>query len=223
MKKTIILGIVFGFVLLMLPTVFADCETDFSTLEKYYEASKNEDYDSYIALIDTNYVYDYLADEQAYADYVKSAWEVYDTEKYELELLKCNELETGSIIFFNVKATLLSDGEKIKLNRDYAAVFENGKIQFVMDMDLFSLHQSQAYLLQYYNVTKPIIDEELDKAEAISNYIENNEIDYEKKNNSSWVFIIIIVIIAIAGLFYFKKEKVLHHFHKVKHNIKKRK
>ena len=165
--------------------VLANCTDDYATLGKFYEASKLENYSSYISLIDTNYVYNYLADEQAYKDYVTAAWDVYDVTAYSLKLLKCAGPENGSIIFFNAQSTIAYNGTHTSLDRDYVAVFENGKIQFVTDMNIFSLHQTQAYTLQYYNQTKDIVNDEIAKAKQMLDYAANNDIITSKKRSNA--------------------------------------
>lgn len=184
-------------------TAFGSCEADFSTLEQFYESSKNEDFNTYISLMDTEYIYDYLADKEYYENYVKAAWDVYETKSYLIDLLKCNEIPTGSIIFANVKSTLIAEGEEIDLDRDYAAVFENGKIQFVMDFETFMMHQNYAYMLQYYNYTSELVNEELNDAESLIQYLETYE-PIETKTNWFWYIIIII----LTSIIYFNRNKI---------------
>lgn len=197
--------------MMMAQSAFSNCDTDFSNLEKFYEASKNEDFNSYISLMDTDYIYDYLADKENYELYVKSAWEVYETKSYSVKLLKCNEIPTGSIVFSNVKSELVVEGEDVELDRDYAAIFENGRIQFVMDFETFMMHQNSAYMLQYYNYSKELVNKELEQAESLAAYLKNYE---PVKKGFSWIWYVLLIM--VIGLLYFSKDRLK----KVK-NIKK--
>lgn len=201
-------GIIFGlvFLIIILPVVYADCDSDWQALESFYEASKNEDYDAYISLMDTDYIYEYVADEEYYEQYVKAGWEVYDTLSYEIEQEKCNDIGYGSVIFFNLESELEAEGEDFDIDRIYVAVFEEGRLQFVMDLETFSLHQNQAYLLQYYNVTKNILKEEAREAEAKMEYVEVEEELYEGGGFSFWW---IVLILAVSYLVYHNRKKIM--------------
>lgn len=193
-------------ILLLNSFVYASCSDDIQTLEKYYEASKNEDYDKYISLMDTDYIYEYLAEEEYYRYYVEAAWEVYNTIDYELDIIKCNEVPEGSIIFLEVDSKIESEGETFDIARIYAAVLENGKIQFVMDYDTFAYHQNLAYTAMYFNDTRDIMEDTLDEAEKIIEYYETFEMPKEKKG-FSWLWVIFFVLLMGTGVFY--REKVV--------------
>lgn len=193
------------FFVLLSSAVIADCSDDYSSLKLFYEASANEDYSSYISLMDTDYIYSVLASEVDYKTYVESAWAVYDVIDYSLTQLRCVDLPSGSLIFFNVDSTISMNSEQTNLNRDYVAVFENGKLQFVTDLELFSLHQSQAYMLQYYNVTSDIVKGELALAESVDSF---DLIDYSNSsNNSFWWIIVLLIIVGILFLYISRRNK----------------
>jgi len=196
-------------ILLLNSFVYASCSDDILTLEKFYEASKNEDYDAYISLMDTDYIYEYLAEEEYYRYYVEAAWEVYNTIDYELDIIKCNEIPGGSIIFLEVDSKIESEGETFDIERIYAAVFENGKIQFVMDHDTFAYHQNLAYTAMYFNDTKDIMKDTFDEAEKIIDYYENFEMP--EKKGFSWFFILFLVGMAglIPALVYYRHNSII--------------
>ena len=214
MKKLLVLGIA----LLLMPIAFADCTADYATLERFYDASMHEHYDDYITLMDTAYIYDYVADEESYKNYVTSAWDVYDTKEYELSLQKCDELENGSILFFHAKSVLVAEKETFPLEREYVAVLEHGKIQFVMDLETFSFHQSQAYMLQYYNQTQALVNEELATVEEMSDYAQSFDHRASKSPSALWWASIMMILLLV--LVYYRRKDVASLMKKHEHKVR---
>ena len=207
-------------IVLLSSLVVANCSDDYITLNSFYKASSDEDYSRFISLMDTDYIYSVLASENDYKAYVESAWDVYDVLHYSLKELKCVDLPSGSIIFFNLDSTIKMGSEQTDLNRDYVAVFENGKIQFVTDLELFSLHQNQAYLLQYYNVTSDIVKQEMSRAESLAS---SDLSDYDSSSHHYFWWVFLLVIILLGVIYAFGKHKGSFHGLKKSLRFKRRK
>lgn len=198
--------LLFLFTIILLQVVFADCNKDFETLNQFYESSKNKDFSKYISLMDTDYIYTYLADEEEYKTYVKSAWDLYDIVSFNLKLRKCNILPKGSLIFFDSKSILKFENERVEIERIYVAVFEQNKIQFVMDYETFSFHQNLAYYSQYFNEVKDIINQDLEVIDQITEYMEINDFSPKKKSGFFFSIIVFIFLIILSSLLFIKKN-----------------
>lgn len=193
-------------VLILSGSAYANCAEDLETLEAYYEASMNEDYEAYIALMDTEYIYEYLADERYYRYYVEAAWDVYDTIEYSLDIIKCDELPTGSVIFVEVDSRIEAEGETFDIERVYVAVFEQGKIQFVMDYETFAFHQNHAYALQYFEETQDIIERSLAQSEHLLEHYETAPTTTEPSQRSGWLWL--VVVAALLGAVFVYRERL---------------
>lgn len=227
-KKINQILMLFTILFLSIFTVFGavNCDDLYKVVDKYYQISQKENYNDYIKLMDTDYIYNNLADEESYKNYVTSAFEVYDIEKYDIKYYKCNELYEGkeALVFLNLKTTLSSNEKNFDLKRDMVVSLRdlNGwKIQFVIDLETFSFHQNMAYNLMYLNQTKEILDKDLRNIEDYANYQENIEkIETEiEDSNSFFKWLLIIIITTLIFLFVRKFSYIF--IHKVKQKRKK--
>ncbi len=207
--------ILFTITILMLPFVFYEsfaCDDLYSLIDKYYSVSKQENYDEYIQLMDTEYIYKNIADSESYENYVKSAFEVYDTKDYDIKYHKCVKIldDSEALVFFNMKSSINSDGKTYNLQRDYVASLRdsNGfKIQFVMDLETFSFHQNMMYSLMYINQTKDILEKDIKHIEEYEKYNENIQL-IEEKQDSSYTFLwLILILILVLSLLVIKKYR----------------
>lgn len=206
-----------------------NCDDLYEVVDKYYKISQDENYNEYIKLMDTDYIYKNLADEESYKNYVKSAFEVYETKDYEIKYHKCNEIYDGkeALVFFNMESTISAEGKDFDLQRDYVASLRNvnnvWKIQFVMDLETFSFHQNMMYNLMYLNETKEILVQNVEDLEEYEAYLENIEkIESEIEENSSSSFLYWILIIVISIVLFLIARKFGHKIvHTVKNKTKK--
>ena len=208
------------------------CDELRPVLNKYYQASQEENIEAYMEVMDADYLRENLLDN--YEDYVRAAWEVYDTKEYTIENFNCKMEESDALMYFNLKTKLLSEGQEVETQRNYIALFQKidaWKIRYVMDEDVFSQFQSSLHSQLFLDATKEELIKSVENAEAIVNYaqIEKELLssDYEntvseglaarsstkkdEKNNSSFLTIIFaIFIIGALGFFlknkYFKKN-----------------
>lgn len=208
-----------------------DCGELRPIIDKYYKASQEENIDAYMSVMDQDYLRENLLDN--YEDYVKAAWEVYDTKKYELNPYNCRLEENDALMYFNMKSTLVSNGEEVEIQKNYVALFDKldtWKIKYVVDEDVFSQFQDALTSQLYLDATKDITYDELDKADDLiaydkmvqeiekGNYQDNisegvenrdNNLDYSEGKSSSKLFVTMIVVTGLlAGtIFYYKKKK----------------
>lgn len=205
-----------------------DCLELTPILEKYYEAGQAEDIDAYMKVIDQEYVREHLLDN--YEDYVKSAWEVYDTESFEMKVYNCKIEDSVALIYLNLKSFLSSEGEVVEIQRNYVGLLnksDDWKIRYILDEDVFSQFQSSLYSQLFLDATKDLIYNELDKAEQVLENVElteqilaknlSNQVTEgenpsqssleKKKGPRSYILFIIVLIVAGTLRFYFKKVK----------------
>lgn len=207
-------------------TVLADSCAELSpVVDAFYEASKNESLDAYMALIDTDYVRENLLDN--YEEYVQSAWDVYDTKSYSVEYYNCKIEGTSALVYLNLDTTLVSDGTEQQVRRNYVGLLEKigtWKIRYVLDEDVFTQFQTSLHSQLFLDATKDIIINEIDNAEALieqeqfeqslegqgyeDTVSEGSSNNSQSQNDSSTLwFIIGFVLLLLAGGFVVWKRK----------------
>jgi len=217
-------------VLLSFNIALADsCDELRPVLDKYYKASQEENIDAYMAVMDTDYLRENLLDN--YEDYVKSAWEVYDTKDYKLENYNCRIDGRDALMYFNLSTTLLSDGQEVSTQRNYVALFSNDdgwKIRYVMDEDVFSQFQDSLYTQLFLDATREELDRTVDDAEAVIEYAQIEEellaSDFENtigegvperkvgqksddEGDSKIVYYVLLIVVLVVVAFVFLKKK----------------
>lgn len=229
--KIIISLVVFSFVFSFNFALADTCDELRPVLDKYYQASQEENIDAYMAVMDKDYLRENLLDN--YEDYVKSAWEVYDTKEYKIENYNCKMEKDDALMYFNLSTTLLSEGQEISTQRNYVALFSNvdgWKIRYVMDEDVFSQFQNSLYSQLFLDATKEEITKTVDDAEVVAEYAKTEEAllasDFEntisdavpdrkiaqKQNNESGgsllkYILFIIALLAVIAIFLNNKFK----------------
>jgi len=229
--KILICFVVFSFVFSFSVVRADDCDDLRPILDKFYQASQEENMEVYMALMDHDYLRDNLLDN--YEDYVKSAWEVYDTKKYTIEDYNCKIEEVNAIMYFNLKATFVSQNQEAETQRNFIALFsklDSWKIRYVMDEDVFSQFQSSLHTQLFLDATKENLikseedigavmefakmEEELlasDFEDTVTNgivsrkLISGDENIYDKGN--SFLYFILFIVLAGGGGFIFYKIK----------------
>jgi len=187
-----------------------DCTELQPVLDQFYSASKDENIEDFMAIIDQNYVKKNLLGN--YEDYVKSAWKVYNVSDYKIIPYNCKIFWENAIFYFNLKSTIIWWGKTIHNQRNYVWIFhklDNWKIRYVMDEEIFDQYQEVNYSNLFVESTQDIIDKEIDNANQLveeiqqlsgqqntweimqsnddynndeSNNIENNIQPYKEKN-----------------------------------------
>lgn len=208
--------------------VLADsCDELKPVLDKYYQASQEENIESYMSVMDVDYLRENLLDN--YEDYVKSAWEVYDTKDYKFDIYNCKTEDSEALAYFNLSTTLLSDGQEVSTQRNYVALFSNvdgWKIRYVMDEDVFSQFQSGLQTQLFLDATKDEIIKTTDDAEAVVEYskieeellasefedtisegVEKREISSKEDGGGSIMFKLLLFISLSIIIFLFIKKK----------------
>ena len=152
MKKGLIVVLL---IILMSVNAFSEhCdESEEKTLAKvideYYTAVKDEDFNSYMNVMDKDYVANHLTtDLKAYEAYVKAVFNVYDLKDYKIKIGECQTYNNTGIIFFNLKSKLVSENKNINTEQEFVALLnkkDKWQIQFIMREDLFLMHQDLAY------------------------------------------------------------------------------
>lgn len=170
MKKVISL-IICLFIINLAVVSANDCDILKPTLDKYYSASKAENLEEFLKVIDIDYARKTLFEN--YEDYIKSAWEVYDISNYEIKAYNCKIENNDAIFYFNLKATLVA-GETIETQKNYIWIFhklDDWKIRYVMDEEIFDQYQDTKYENLFVWATEEVIDktiEEVNDLEKIS-------------------------------------------------------
>jgi len=188
MKKSIIL--VISLFIISSAIVFAnDCNILKPTLEQFYNASKDENLEDFMSVIDIDYAKENLFEN--YEDYVKSAWEIYDISDYKIKVYNCKIENNNAIFYFNLKSTLVWD-ETIEVQRNYIWVFhklDSWKIRYVMDEEIFDKYQNAKYGNLFVGATDAIIDKtisdvenSIEIAEQWTEYIEKLMKENEERN-----------------------------------------
>gem|GEM_PF-2040898 len=114
MKKNIILIISLSIISLSIVSA-NDCDILKPTLDQFYSASKDENLEEYMNIIDMDYIETMV---ENYDEYVKSAWEVYDVSDYEIKAYNCKIENDDAIFYFNLKSTLVGE-ETTEVQRNY--------------------------------------------------------------------------------------------------------
>jgi len=225
-----IIGIVSFVVAFLFNTNLAladDCGELKPILDKYYQASQAENIEDYMAVMDEKYLRENLLDN--YEDYVKAAWEVYDTKSYELSSYNCKMEDSNALMYFNMKSTLVSEKGEVELQRNYVALFDKidtWKIKYVVDEDVFSQFQDALSSQLYLDATKDMIYDELDKADDLIAYdkmvqeieggdykdnitegVKNSDIPSDKNSGGSKIFFLLILVSIPIIIFLYKKKK----------------
>ena len=202
-------------------------------LDKYYGASQEENIDDYMSVMDIDYLRANLLDN--YEDYVKSAWEVYDTKDYKLDIYNCRMEDVDALAYFNLSTTMLSEDQEVETQRNYVAFFskpDGWKIRYVMDEEIFSQFQSSLNTQLFLDATKDQIIKASEDAEAVLEYakieeellasdfkdtvsegVEKKDVknkinyNYKEKRNGKTIFLILFFLSPIAILVFVKKKK----------------
>ena len=228
-KNIFILFILFlSSMLFVTPAHANSCDALKPVLQNYYEASKNEDMDTYLSLVDMTYVKENMIEN--YEDYVRSAWEVYDTKDFKLNFYNCKTKDTDSLVYLNVQTSLTADGKDYDTARNYIATLHKindaWKVRYIVDEDTYNQFQTSAGSLLFLDATKDTILTEMDNAEKLAEYgefVENldttkystevsNEVSSNthsnntKKGSGAWWAVILISILGL-GAFLWHKHK----------------
>ncbi len=202
-------------------------------LDKYYGASQEENIDDYMSVMDVEYLRANLLDN--YEDYVKSAWEVYDTKDYKLDIYNCKMEDIDALAYFNLSTTMLSEDQEVETQRNYVAFFskpDGWKIRYVMDEEIFSQFQSSLNTQLFLDATKDQIIKASEDAEAVLEYakmeeellasdfndtvsegVEKKDVknkinyNYKEKRNGKTIFLILFFLSPIAIFVFVKKKK----------------
>jgi len=161
-RKIISFLIALSFILSFNIVLADSCDELRPVLDKYYEAGQAENIEVYMEVMDQEYLRENLLDN--YEDYVKSAWEAYDTKSYELSSYNCKIEDKNALMYFNMKSTLESDGKEVELQKNYVASLHNvdgWKIKYVMDEEVFSQLQSSLHTQLFLDATKDVTDKDL--------------------------------------------------------------
>ena len=228
--KTII-SLILLFYFFSFNIVLADtCDELRPVLDKYYQASQEENIENYMSVMDEDYLRENLIDN--YEEYVKSAWEIHDTKEYTLENYNCKMEEKNALMYFNLSTTLESEGQEISTQRNYIALFnklDSWKIRYVMDEDNFSQFQDSLYTQLYLDATEENIIKSVEDAEVVAEYAKIEEellasdfddtvadgvaprkqtdgSDNSDDGNGFWYFILFLAL-SVGGYVYFKKYK----------------
>jgi len=230
-KNIKILILVFVFIFNFQIALADSCDELKPIIDKYYQTSQEENIGSYMEVMDIEYLRENLLNN--YEDYVKSAWEVYDTKDYELKLYNCRIENKEALMYLNLKSILLSQGEEVETQRNYVARFHNvdgWKIKYVMDDDVFSQFQSSLHtelfldatrdelikslddsdvLLEYAQLEKDILANDFDDtiSEGVQKKDTKKNIDHNYKEKESNKTILILLIIIIPIIVYIAKKK----------------
>ncbi len=223
----LLISIILLFIFINTPALADSCLELSPVLEKYYKAGQEENLEKYMEVMDQNYLRENLLNN--YKDYVKSAWEVYDTKHYEIKKYNCKLDRENALMYFNLKSTLSAKEKDIETQRNYIALFhkigEEWKIKYVMDEDIFSQFQSGLYAQLFLDASKDEIHKEVDKANQIIEYnkiteellkenlpntiedgIIRKKIDSKESSNKNKIIYIFLTLI-IGGSFIFIKIK----------------
>jgi len=217
--------------ILNITIVSADtCDDLRPILEKYYEAGKNEDMDAYMSVMDQDYIKENLLDN--YSDYVKAAWEIYDTKSYALSPYNCKIEDEQALMYFNIDTVLVSEDEDYPLQRNYVALFhklDTWKIKYVLDEDIFAQFQSALYTQLFLDASKEDMHDSLDKVDQLLAYDQmvasltaENLLDTvadgvaprgkssknQDEKSSSLFYLMLLVTIAGGTFAYYKKSLV---------------
>ena len=202
-------------------------------LDKYYGASQEENINDYMSVMDIDYLRANLLDN--YEDYVKSAWEVYDTKDYKLDIYNCKMEDVDALAYFNLSTTMLSEDQEVETQRNYVAFFskpDGWKIRYVMDEEIFSQFQSSLNTQLFLDATKDQIIKASEDAEAVLEYakmeeellasdfndtvsegVEKKDVknkinyNYKEKRNGKTIFLILFFLSPIAIFVFVKKKK----------------
>jgi len=229
----IILLMIFSFIFSFNFALADSCDELKPILDKYYGASQEENINDYMSVMDIDYLRANLLDN--YEDYVKSAWEVYDTKDYKLDIYNCRMEDVDALAYFNLSTTMLSEDQEVETQRNYVAFFskpDGWKIRYVMDEEIFSQFQSSLNTQLFLDATKDQIIKASEDAEAVLEYakieeellasdfkdtvsegVEKKDVknkinyNYKEKRNGKTIFLILFFLSPIAILVFVKKKK----------------
>jgi len=228
--KVMISLMVFSFIFSFNYVLADSCDELKPILDRYYKASQEENIEAYMTVMDQDYLRENLIDN--YEDYVKSAWEVYDTKEYKLDIYNCKMEETDAMAYLNLATTLLSEGQEVETQRNYVALFhklDTWKIKYVMDENDFSQFQTSLHSQLLLDATKENLIKNMEDMEAVIEFAKIEEellasdfddtvadgvapreqVDRDENSddgNGFWYFILLVALF-VGGYVYFKKYR----------------
>lgn len=140
-----------------------------ATLNKYYEASKKEDINSYVATLDLEGLSDVQV--KATKDIALKAWKVFNTLNYRISNAKVYYEGNLATVWYHVKGTVegVEKGKKERLNMEYDAVALLKKVGNEWKIDTITTEEQFVESVYVTSLVKPIVDI---RSKAIGEYLD---------------------------------------------------
>lgn len=182
-------NIILGFFIIVFWTnltfgAVSDCSELKPVLEQFYSASKNENLDEYMQVMDKEYIVNNMLEN--YEDYVKSAWEVFDVVSYEITDYNCKIDWNSAVYYFNVKSKLKTEEWETDVQRNYVWYFhklDDWKIRYVTDEDIIDEFKQANYWNIVMESIWELIDEPIIASEKFVEQVDSLE---EIDNTLAW-------------------------------------
>ncbi|MDI3473712.1 MAG: hypothetical protein PWR30_35 [Candidatus Woesearchaeota archaeon] len=206
------------FCFLILPIFASPLEDAKEIIDDYYSYSKEQNVDGYISLFDEDYLEDIYGND--YKEFLKEVLSYIKIEDYKLDYQYYTEGEESLTLFFNLKADVVIEGEKTRLDNDMVAFFskENGnlKLRYSILQETFIEKMNQeviykAAIVSYAEENSDLKKEAEEKGVELVDYksLFEERINSHHKPKAGWWILLTILLIVIGGVYFiFKKGKV---------------